>query len=77
MLSNWGLTLDAAPIKLKGRVMPPETIVFKNREVRANEQADFSRDAGKGGFSCLRVTTNLRSKVTVLVSIIVNKPNRY
>lgn len=44
---DWGLTLEDEPIRLTGRALPPEIIVFKGREVPANEMADFSREAGR------------------------------
>ncbi|KAF2362479.1 PAZ domain, partial [Trinorchestia longiramus] len=47
ILSDWGLTLDTGPVKLQGRVLPPEMVQFSGRCLPANEQADFSREAGR------------------------------
>ncbi|KAK7067292.1 Piwi-like protein 2 [Halocaridina rubra] len=43
-LADWGLTLEDSTIHLEGRVLPPETIYFKNKEMAGTDIADFSRE---------------------------------
>lgn len=45
ILADWGLTLEDDTISTDGRMLPPETIFFGNREVPGSEIADWGREA--------------------------------
>ncbi|XP_042240519.1 piwi-like protein Ago3 [Homarus americanus] len=47
VLSDWGLTLEDNVIPLEGRLIPPEAIYFKNKEVEGTLTADWAQEAGR------------------------------
>lgn len=45
IFNNWNLSLGTDILKLKGRQLPNEAILFQNREINYNhDQADWSRE---------------------------------
>lgn len=44
-LERWGLQLDSSTIQFDGRELPMEKIVFGNKTIPGNPQADWGRDA--------------------------------